>query len=101
MNKKILMLVGVLSLGTAAQSLFARRFAGGAALGFMAGRSSRRRDKVVVYQQPGPYYRDIVEHDKELKHEVEKLRRENRKLKKQLGQKKRTKTSDRRRRRKH
>ncbi len=86
MNKKLVLALGALVLLGVPEVAYAqRRFAGGAALGFMAGRSGRRRSKTVIYQQPGPYYRDVIEHDQELKREVEELREENARLKRRMG----------------
>ena len=70
MNKKILVLLSIAFFALVPDTAQARR---------------RSKQTVVVYQQPGPYYRDIVQHDKELEEENRKLREENRRLRRQNG----------------
>ncbi len=56
------------------------------ALALPATTYARSHRKVTVYQQRGEYYRDVLEHDKELEKENKKLRDENKRLKRQAKQ---------------
>ncbi len=93
MNKQLLFLLSILlvALPETVEARHRRRFVA-------EHRISRTPDEVEIYQQPGPYYRDILEHEKELEKEVKELRVENGRLKRQA---RRSGRGERRRRRKH